>query len=188
MAASKSTNGARELNLASCSDDRLILLAKGGDGAAFGRLLERHYDFVYRVAYRWCGRRADAEDVAQEVCIRVGKAIATYRGAGAFTTWLYALTLNAVRDLRRKSQRDEAKSEAFRVHALSSAAVAEAPDQTEPADELWLAVRRLPDKQRDAVLLVYGKVSRTPELRRCWRSRKQLSRGISTRRRSGCGC
>lgn len=154
MAASNSANGAAELDLASASDDNLILLAKGGDGAAFGRLVERHYDFVYRVAYRWCGRRADAEDIAQDVCVRLGKAIGSYRGAGAFTTWLYTLTLNAARDLKRKALREAAKGEAFRAHALSAAAVPE--PEPEPADELWRAVRLLPDKQRDAVLLVYG--------------------------------
>lgn len=133
-----------------------MLLAREGDGAAFGRLLERHYGFVYRVAYRWCGCRADAEDVAQDVCVRLGRAIRSYRGAGAFRTWLYALTLNAARDLHRRTRRETAKGEAFRAHALSSAAVAEAPDTADPVDDLWEAVRQLPDKQRDAVLLVYG--------------------------------
>lgn len=144
------------LELKSASDDDLVRLAQGGNGVAFGQLLERHYDFVYRIAYRWAGRKADAEDIAQDVCVRIGRAIQTYRAAGAFTTWLYALTLNASRDLKRKALRDEAKSEAFRAHALSSAAVEEAPGTPDPADELWHAVRQLPDKQREAVLLVYG--------------------------------
>ena len=39
------------------SDADLIGQARDGDRGAFGRLLERHYDFVYRVAYRWCGRK-----------------------------------------------------------------------------------------------------------------------------------
>lgn len=140
----------------SASDDDLVRLARGGDAAAFAQLVERHYDFVYRVAYRWCGRKPDAEDVAQDVCIRLGRTIASYRAAGAFTTWLYALTLNAARDLRRRTQREEAKGEAFRAHALSSAVVAPPAGEAELADDLWQAVRRLPDKQRDAVLLVYG--------------------------------
>lgn len=136
------------------SDAELIGQAQQGDRAAFGLLVERHYDFVYRVAWRWCGRKSDAEDIAQEVCARLGKAIRTYHGSGVFTTWLYSLTLNAARDLMRKTARESAKTEAFGVQALiSGEAIAEPEDQ---AETLWAAVRKLPDKQRDAILLVYG--------------------------------
>lgn len=136
------------------SDAELVGRARDGDGTAFGQLVERHYDYVYRVAYRWCGRKQDAEDVAQEVCIRLGKAIRSYRGGGAFTSWLYAMALNAARDLGRKSARDKAKTEAFGAHALIDAQPAE--QAGDPIDEMWQAVRQLPDKQREAVTLVYG--------------------------------
>lgn len=136
------------------SDFDLIASAQAGDSAAFGRLVERHYDFIHRVAWRWSGRRADTEDIAQEVCARLGRAIRTYRGGGAFTTWLYAMTMNAARDLVRKSARETAKAEAFGLHALVEGQGAPGPDDR--AERLWDAVRRLPDKQRDAVLLVYG--------------------------------
>lgn len=136
------------------SDAALIGLAKGGDRGAFGDLVERHYDFVYRAAYRWCGNKADAEDVAQEVCARLGRAIRDYRGSGAFTTWLYALTLNAARDMMRKAARETVKTQAFGVHALIAGEAGSEPDTA--LDALWEAVRDLPGKQRDAVLLVYG--------------------------------
>ena len=136
------------------SDAELIGRAKGGDRGAFGILLERHYDFVYRAAYRWCGAKADAEDIAQDVCVRLGRAIRDYHGGGAFTTWLYAMTLNAVRDRMRKSAREAARTEAYGVHALISGEAS--IDVEDPAEALWAAVRMLPDKQRDAVLLVYG--------------------------------
>jgi RNA polymerase sigma-70 factor (ECF subfamily) len=132
----------------------LIAGAQKGDRAAFGRLVERHYDFVYRVAWRWSGRKADAEDIAQEVCARLGHAIRTYRGGGAFTTWLYAMTMNAARDLSRKTARETAKAEAFGLHALVEGQGE--PDSDDQTEKLWAAVRKLPDKQRDAVLLVYG--------------------------------
>jgi RNA polymerase sigma-70 factor (ECF subfamily) len=143
-------------NLDTNADAHLIRRAQSGDSDAFARLVRQHYDFIFRVAYRWCGRKADAEDVAQEVCIRIGRSISAYRGGGAFNTWLYAMTLNAARDLRRRSAREEAKGEAFRAHALSSAVTAPETQGEDPAEVLWAAVRRLPYKQRDAVLLVYG--------------------------------
>lgn len=136
------------------SDRDLIGRARSGDRDAFGELVERHYDFVYRIAWRWAGNRSDAEDIAQDVCVRLGQAIRSFKGEGAFTTWLYAMTLNVARDLKRKTGRDAAKTEAFGVHALIVGEAAE--DADDPAERLWAAVRRLPDKQREAVMLVYG--------------------------------
>lgn len=135
-------------------DAVLVRLAANGDRAAFAALVERHYDFMFRVAFRRTGSRVDAEDAAQEVCVRLGRAIRGFRGEGAFTTWLYALTLNAVRDLARKTRRETAKTEAYGVHALIGGEAAEEPQDR--AEALWEAVRRLPAKQCDAMLLVYG--------------------------------
>lgn len=60
------------------SDLALVGRARDGDRRAFGELVERHYGFVYRVAYRWCGNKPDAEDIAQEVCARLGRAIRSF--------------------------------------------------------------------------------------------------------------
>jgi len=136
-------------------DGLLASRARDGDRAAFAALVERHYDFIFRVAFRLTGRREAAEDVAQDVCVRLGRAIAGYRGGAAFTTWLYAVVLNAARDALRRSGRDVARMQAFGAHA---ALLAEG-DAAEPEDcaaALWEAVRELPHKQREAVTLVYG--------------------------------
>ncbi len=76
-----------------------------GDRNAFSALVEMHYDFIHAVAWRWCGTQGDAEDIAQDVCIRLAKAIRSFKGQSAFRTWLYTLTLNAVRDHQRRSSR-----------------------------------------------------------------------------------
>lgn len=136
------------------SDVELIGRARDGDRSAFGALVERHYDFVHRVAWRWSGNRTDAEDIAQEVCVRLARAIRGWRGEGAFSTWLYAMTLNAARDMARKSARETVKTQAYGSEVLTL--VQAADDADELAEDLWQCVRRLPDKQREAVLLVYG--------------------------------
>ena len=159
MRSSNSQMTAMMLEGSEASDSELAARAKGGDREAFGTLVERHYAFVHRVAYRWCGRKADAEDIAQEVCARLGRAIRGYRDSGAFTTWLYAITLNAARDHARKCARETAKTAAFGVHAqiVGAQIVGEATgDAEDPVEALWTAVRQLPDKQREAVTLVYG--------------------------------
>ena len=135
-------------------DAELARNAAGGDRGAFSALVERHYDFIFRLAWRMTGNRADAEDVAQDVCARLGRAIRSYRGGSAFTTWLYAIVVNAVRDAGRRSARDAARAQAWAVHALTGGETA--PEPEDPAEALWRAVRALPPKQREAVTLVYG--------------------------------
>ena len=134
----------------------LIGRARDGDRDAFGRLVERHYDFIHRVAWRWAGNRADAEDIAQDVCVGLARRSAPIVAAAPSRPGSTRMTLNAARDLRRKSARDSVKMEAFGVHALVSGGEAYEPAADDPAERLWAVVRTLPDKQREAVLLVYG--------------------------------
>lgn len=132
----------------------LIARAKGGDRAAFGALVEAHYDLIYRTAYRWCGHGQDAEDIAQDVCIKLATALKGFDGRSAFTSWLYRITLNGVRDMQRSRAR-----RGRQVEALALVSAEDAPPEQEDAvasGELWSAVRDLPGQQRDAVLLVYG--------------------------------
>ena len=136
-------------------DGLLAEQARDGDRDAFVRLVERHYDFIYRVAYRLTGRREDAEDVAQDVCARLGRAVKSYRGGSAFTTWLYALVMNAARDALRRAKRESARADAYGVHALVTGEF-EPAEPDDHAERLWAAVRALPDKQREAVTLIYG--------------------------------
>ena len=136
------------------TDGELAARASEGDRGAFSELVGRHYDFVYRVAFRFTGRREDAEDLAQEVCTRLGRAIRGYQGGSAFTTWLYAIVANASRDFLRGRSREADKAQAYRSFALLENEAGAADE--DPAEALWAAVRQLPDKQCEAVTLVYG--------------------------------
>ncbi|ANL68070.1 RNA polymerase sigma factor protein (plasmid) [Rhizobium phaseoli] len=134
-------------------DAELIERAQRGDREAFGQLVSRHYDFVRATAWRWSGNSTDADDIAQEVCVKIGAAIRGFRGASRFRTWLYTLTLNAARDHRRKRAREQ---QTFRAYAAEPQADAPGGNDDELASALWAAVRALPERQCDAVLLVYG--------------------------------
>ena len=135
-------------------DETLIARAVGGDRRAFGELIARHYDFIFRTACKWCGKASDAEDVAQEVCIKLASVLKSFDGRSAFTSWLYRVTLNAVRDMQRARSRRGRNIDRYAVVAPDEYL----PDQEDSAaaKELWTAVRRLPDQQRDAVLLIYA--------------------------------
>jgi len=134
-------------------DAELIERAQRGDREAFAQLVSLHYDFVHATAWRWSGGSADADDIAQEVCVKLGAAIRSFRGTSRFRTWLYTLTLNAARDHRRKLAREE---QTFRAYAAEPHQDAPSADDDEISSELWAAVRALPERQCDAVLLVYG--------------------------------
>ncbi len=136
------------------SDQDLVGAAVSGDAAAFARLIERHYEKIYRTAYKWCGHQADAEDIAQEVCVKLGGAIKSFRADAAFSSWLFRVTLNVVRDFQRAKKR---RSENISALAL----VAEADYRPDPVgdmtkDQMWEKIRRLSPKQRDAMLLVFA--------------------------------
>ena len=132
----------------------LVVRAQNGDAEAFGELIEDHYDLIHRTAWKWSGNRADAEDIAQDVCVKLGSVIAQFDGRSAFSSWVYRITLNAVRDMQRAGKRRGRHADAY----------AEVSPEDQPAEQeeaatsrqLWEAVRKLPEKQRDAVLLVYA--------------------------------
>lgn len=132
----------------------LVARAANGDAAAFAELIEGQYDRIYRTAWRWCGHRDDAEDVAQEVCVKIGQGIARFDGRSAFSSWVYRITLNAVRDWQRAGARRGRNADAYAEVAPTEAAADQEAAVT--SSQLWDAVRSLPEKQRDAVLLVYA--------------------------------
>ncbi|MGF1626488.1 MAG: sigma-70 family RNA polymerase sigma factor [Alphaproteobacteria bacterium] len=126
-----------------------------GDGAAFGRLVDRHVDRALRLAQRMLGSRADAEDAVQEVFLKIWRKAETWRsGRAAFTTWLWRIVVNQCLDARR------------RPGAVSLDSVAEpideAPDQeaamaaAQEDARVAAAVATLPERQQAALALIYG--------------------------------
>ncbi|MBC8394965.1 MAG: RNA polymerase subunit sigma-70, partial [Deltaproteobacteria bacterium] len=59
------------------NDIELVTLSVDGDTEAFAHLVKRHYMTVYKAAYKWCGIREDAEDIAQEVFIKLAQKLKT---------------------------------------------------------------------------------------------------------------
>ena len=131
--------------------ETLVKAAMEGDRSAFERLVASEYDFIFRTAWQWTRNETDAEDIAQDVCIRLGRSISKFKSHGRFRTWLYALVLNAVRDSARRVSRERRNTQAY---GAEMSIADEEPD--EGNSSLWEAVSRLPDKQKDAVLLVYA--------------------------------
>jgi RNA polymerase sigma-70 factor, ECF subfamily len=93
------------------SDDEdrcLIEQVKAGDHDAFDVLFQRYFSTVYRQAIRLAGNREEAEEVVQEVFLTIYEKAHTFRGAAAFSTWLYRITANAaLTKLRRRKKGEE---------------------------------------------------------------------------------
>lgn len=77
----------------------------GGDEAAFAALVERHYAAVFHYVHRFFAGRVDAEDLAQEVFLKVVKSAAQYRIKARFTTWLFRIAHNTCIDHHRRQSR-----------------------------------------------------------------------------------
>ena len=84
------------------ADSDLITRAAGGDPAAFQALVERHRSMVYRVAFQFAGNHYDAEDIAQEVFIKVYRSLDKFRQDAQLSSWLYRIVMNACIDHRRR--------------------------------------------------------------------------------------
>jgi RNA polymerase sigma-70 factor, ECF subfamily len=142
-------------------DAELMIRVKAGDDASFGLLLEKYRSSVIHFLYRMVQNRAVAEELAQEVFLRVYRSRATYEATAKFTTWLFRiathLALNSLRD--GKKQRAEARLDLESGEAparqVSDArpSVEQTMVQRARLEEVRRAVAMLPEKQRAAVLM-----------------------------------
>ena len=136
------------------SDARLVAAAVSGDRAAFATLLERHYNRIHGLAWQLTGSRADADDIAQDVCCILVEKLATFRGEAKFSTWLCGIVFNACRDLQRRRRSFRGLTDRLAVIA----GLARGPDGRDLHDAIWVrsAIARLKPAYRDAVVLVAG--------------------------------
>jgi RNA polymerase sigma-70 factor (ECF subfamily) len=132
-------------------DLELVTRAAGGDQAAFQALVERHRSMVYRVAHQFAGNHHDAEDIAQEVFIKVYRSLDRFRQDAQLTSWLYRIVMNACIDHRRRQH--PASSAPFGEEAehrmLNTLEERPGPEDHAYAEELGQVleceVRRLPE-------------------------------------------
>ncbi|MEM8776517.1 MAG: RNA polymerase sigma factor [Pseudomonadota bacterium] len=139
------------------SDENLVRAAADGDEKAFSTLLERHYDGVFRLAFRLTGARVDAEDLTQDVCAALPAKIAGFRGEARFTTWLWRIVVNAAHDRRRRAATRAKHAVGWGDWEVSRRA--ENEETAEAVDWLTQSMRALPEDLRDTLALVLDEVS-----------------------------
>jgi RNA polymerase sigma-70 factor, ECF subfamily len=141
-------------------DVRLMRLVGAGDAGAFEQLVERHQRLVVGTVSRMLGNNSDAEDIAQQVFVRVWKSAKRYVPRAKFTTWLLKITRNLVfNELRRRSRHPQVplQTEAEEEERPIRDEHAVAPDASLLEQELQkaidAAIANLPETQRLAVIL-----------------------------------
>jgi RNA polymerase sigma-70 factor, ECF subfamily len=131
----------------------LVPRAKGGDADALDQLLRRCRGTVYQWALIQTGEAADAEDVAQEVLIRLHTSLGRYAGRSRFTTWLYQVTRNEALNLRRRLRgRLRLAAEVSREATVDATTPQDPAGQAHAARVAELAehlLHRLPRRQRE---------------------------------------
>ena len=143
-------------------DTDLMVRFCGGDSACLEALVTRHRPGVIHYFRRVVGEQAVAEELAQEVFLRVVRSRATYQPQAKFTTWIYRiaanLALNWLRDHRRErnSRADAGESGKNPLEIKDPAAsafelVARDQELTKLRGAVQSALSRLPDRQREAV-------------------------------------
>jgi RNA polymerase sigma factor (sigma-70 family) len=77
-----------------------------GDQHAYAELVHRYKDYVFTLALRFCKNREDAEEVSQDIFIKVYRNLADFKGTSKFSTWLYTITYNTSVTFLRKKKMD----------------------------------------------------------------------------------
>jgi RNA polymerase sigma-70 factor (ECF subfamily) len=142
-------------------DAELMLRVKDGDGASFGVLLEKHRTPVVHFLYRMVQNHGVAEELAQEVFLRVYRSRESYEPSAKFTTWLFRiathLALNSLRDNKNERLQDRLDDDSSDLPARQVTDVRPTVEQRMVSqvrlDEVRRAVATLPEKQRAAVLM-----------------------------------
>ena len=161
------------------SDEELIERARAASSieernALFEELFERHYRRVGLWCLRWTGNRERAEDLAQEIFLKVHRGLGNFQGQSKFTTWLYTVCRNhCINSAAERRGRESVELDEVLLSTL--AAGGENPEQKLQAESRQKAARELVDRtldqtEREVFLLHYVEgwplqmVSKTLEL------------------------
>ena len=138
-----------------------MLRFKDGDAASFALLVERYRMPLVRYFYRWVRNYSVAEELTQEVFLRVHRSRGAYEPTAKFTSWLYLiakrLAINSVRDHQHERREERLDNKPWNMPVRQ---LRDARPSTEQfllyqvkLDEVRNAVAELPEKQRSAVLM-----------------------------------
>jgi RNA polymerase sigma-70 factor (ECF subfamily) len=140
------------------TDQYYVQRIQAGDTACFACLLDKYSGQVHNLVLRVVGNREDAEELTQDVFMKVYRGIPSFKGESSLSTWIYRIAYNtAISATRRKKQTFLAVEEA-QISNVSEEEVATALGYTGPSEQvarLETALELLPPDERGIILLYY---------------------------------
>jgi RNA polymerase sigma-70 factor (ECF subfamily) len=140
----------------------LIKRLQKGEEDAFQELVEMYQNKVYNTCLGYVKNPDDADDLAQEVFIKVFQSIGKFKGKSSLSTWIYRITINESLDFLRKIKRKKRAGIFGKLFGIDDHSITEATDFDHPgikaenkeqAKILYAAIERLPENQRTAFTL-----------------------------------
>jgi RNA polymerase sigma-70 factor (ECF subfamily) len=137
----------------------------GGDHSAFYDLVGRYKKKIYFLAYDITGDHQEAEDISQEVFMKVYRSLSKFRRDAKMSSWLYQITVNASIDsLRRKSSKPQKSIEEFEQAPIMESLLSNAPQNSDPVrsaessqiqQKISQALLKLTPKERSAFIMCH---------------------------------
>jgi RNA polymerase sigma-70 factor (ECF subfamily) len=140
------------------TDDELVARCKAGDEDAFAALVTRYRTRVFGMIVRTIGDRGRAEDLAQDVFLRIHRGLAYFQNRSKFSTWVYRITMNACLEERQRPTRIEVPVDepGDADHAPREFGIVDAAfDRVELRERLSKALAKLPANYRLLVAAHY---------------------------------
>ena len=137
--------------MADADEPDILAAAIAGDLDAFEALLRRHYDRIHGLAWQLTGSRADADDIAQDVCCILAEKLSAFRGDPIFSTWLCSIHYYASPDFHGR----RSAFTRFTGRLSLMAGLTRGPDGRDLYDAVWVesAIGRLKPELRDTAVL-----------------------------------
>ena len=152
-------NESPEAALQSLADEELMSLVAKGEARAFETIYERHCGAAFSLAYRMCGSRARAEDVAQEAFLSIWRAGGRYdRARGSVRTWVLGIVHNRAIDALRRTvvhERRRASDEGIEERFEASERTEVEAARREEAETIRGMLDTLPAEQSRVIELAY---------------------------------
>lgn len=144
-------------------ENKLVNKAVKGDNSAFEALMEKHMGIIYNIALRMTANQDDAEDMTQEIMIKIFRSLGSFKGNSKFSTWIYRVAVNTCLDeLKKKKNKKHLSLDAeisgddgenqieIKDDSPSPEKLAE---QNELRDMVAAAVKLLSDEHRAVIVL-----------------------------------
>lgn len=143
------------------SDSELVKGCLAGDHGAWEAIVRQYNSRIYNLAYRFTGRFDEAEDLAQEIFLKVYRTLGTYRPeSGSLLTWMVRVGRNHVIDHYRKFKTERSQTDSLEVEYEKAeenparfANPAEALEKRELSERVHRTLLRLSEELREAVIL-----------------------------------